>query len=117
MKKEKGLTKSIENKEVFETLLMSISVLRDEISRHYIYWHNSKDKENQEPKHIEKIILCGGDANLMGLLPYLVSSLRIPVELANVWVNVTKFEAGIPQISFAQSLRYATTVGLALRNS
>lgn len=117
IKKEKGLAKNYENKEVFNALLASVSVLRDEISRHYIYWHNSKDREGKDSEHIQKIILCGGDSNLIGLVDYLSSSLRMSVELANVWANVMDFEKNIPPISFSDSLRYATTVGLALRNS
>jgi type IV pilus assembly protein PilM len=117
IKIEKGLGKKYENKEVFETLLSSIAVLRDEISRHYIYWHNSRDKEGREPEHIVKVILCGGDSNLVGLIDYLSSSLRIPVEMANVWTNVLTFDKNIPQITFAESLRYATTIGLALRRT
>ncbi len=117
IKKEKGLSKNFENKEVFNALLTPVSVLRDEISRHYIYWHNSKDREGRVPDQIQKIILCGGDANLIGLVDYLSSSLRMSVELGNVWTNVLDFEKTIPPIDFADSLRYATTVGLALRTS
>jgi type IV pilus assembly protein PilM len=117
IKKEKGLSKNVEDKEIFNALLTSVSVLRDEISRHYMYWHNTKDREGNPPGQIQKIILCGGDANLIGLIDYLSSSLRISVELANVWINVLDFDKNIPPINFSDSLRYATTVGLALRTA
>jgi hypothetical protein len=38
----------------------------------------------------------------------------MPVELANVWVNVLSFDNEIPPIEYLDSLNYATVVGLAL---
>ena len=63
---------------------------------------------------IEKIILCGGDANLLGLTDYLSASLKIPVERADIWTNIDYRDGFIPEIEFNDSLRYATAVGLAL---
>ena len=64
---------------------------------------------------IKEIILCGGDANLAGLTEYLTLTLKIPVKLANVWLNVFSFEEYVPEIEFNKSLKFATAVGLALK--
>ena len=40
--------------------------------------------------------------------------MKIKVENANVWVNILNTEDSIPEISFEQSLGYATVLGLAL---
>ena len=63
---------------------------------------------------IDKIILCGGGANLAGLPEYLSFGVKIPAELANVWGNTISFEKTIPEIPFRKSLSYATAVGLAM---
>lgn len=116
MKKQKGLDKAAENRNVFDSLITPIGAWRDEINRHFIYWHTTKDpKKNAPEKPIQKIILCGGDANLTGLTEYLTSTMKVRVELANVWGNVFSFDQYIPPIKAADSLRYATAIGLALR--
>jgi len=63
---------------------------------------------------IEKIILCGGDSNLIGLTDYLSVSMRHKVEVANVWINITNVEKNIPKIDFKKSLSFTTALGLAL---
>ncbi len=115
IKKNYGLTRSDENtKELFFALMHPISILKDEINKHFIYWHTHTEPGEKERKKIESIILCGGDSNLLGLSDYLGASLRIPVTVANVWRNVNSFDNYIPEIHMNDSLRYATTIGLAL---
>jgi hypothetical protein len=42
--------------------------------------------------------------------------MKSPVQMANVWVNITNTGSDIPEISFSQALSYATALGLALRD-
>ena len=114
MKKEIGLSKEDQNKELFSTLLNGMSVLRDEVNRNFIYWHTHKDEEGKDRQKIESIILCGGNANLAGLADYLKASLRTNVKLANVWSNINTLDEYIPPIPLKESLSYATSLGLAL---
>lgn len=114
MKREFGLRRNTDNKELFSILLNGISILRDEINRHYIYWHTHKDKDGKDRPPIEKIILCGGDGNLIGLVDYLATSMRTKVETADVWVNINSLEEYTPEINKEESLEYATALGLAL---
>ncbi|MFA6301374.1 MAG: pilus assembly protein PilM [Candidatus Paceibacterota bacterium] len=116
MKKQFGLQRNAENKEIFAVLLNSVSVLRDEIAKDLLYWNTHKGKEGESHPTVKKIILCGGDANLLGLSEYLAISLKNKVEMANVWINIAETEKYIPEISFGQSLTYATAFGLALGN-
>ena len=115
-KKEYGLKRNAVNTEVFSVLLNGVSVLRDEIEKHFIYWHTHKDEEGKDRPPIKKVILCGGDSNLIGLSEYFSVSMKINVEIANVWVNIVETEKNIPEINFNQSLTFATTLGLALRD-
>ncbi len=115
MKKKYGLERNSGNEELFSVLLNSISILRDEIVKHFIYWHTHKDGDKDRPL-IKKIILCGGDANLIGLAEYFSVSTKNTIEMANVWVNIMNTEKYIPEINFEQSLTYAAALGLALGN-
>ncbi|MEK7614470.1 MAG: pilus assembly protein PilM [Patescibacteria group bacterium] len=113
-KKEHGFLKDPKEKELFFALMQPISVLKDEINKHFVYWHTHLEFGEHERKKIDNIILCGGDSNLLGFSDYLSANLKVPVELANVWTNVCSFDLDIPQITFNDSLHYATSVGLAL---
>jgi len=114
MKQKYGLQRNTANKEIFSVLLNSVSVLRDEIVKHFLYWHTHKDEEGKNNPPIKKIILCGGDSNLIGLSDYFSVSMKNPVEMANVWVNITDTKNYIPEISFRQSLAFSAALGLAL---
>lgn len=114
IKREKGMNGLPENKALYSVLLESVAILRDEINRHYIYWHSHKEFGEVGKKKIEKVILCGGDSNLPGLSEYLGSSLKLKVELANVWINVNPLTNYVPEIDKQESLSYATAIGLAL---
>lgn len=114
MKEEYGLERNTDKKEIFAVLLNSVSILRDEIVKHFIFWQTHKDEEGKNNPPIKKIILCGGDSNLIGLTDYLSVSMKSTVEMADVWTNTLNFGNSIPDMSFRQSLAFATAIGLAL---
>jgi type IV pilus assembly protein PilM len=114
MKQQYGLERNTDNKEIFAVLLNSVSVLRDEIVKHFLYWQTHKDEEGKNNPPIKKIIFCGGDSNLIGLADYISASMKSTVEMANVWVNISSNTGkDIPEMSFRQSLAFATALGLA----
>ena len=114
MKQEYGLQRNLENKETFAVLLNGVSILRDEISKHFLYWQTHTDEDGNKNPPIKKIILCGGDANLVGLTDYFSVSMKNKVEIANVWSNIALGSKEVPAIDFKQSLSFATAIGLAL---
>jgi type IV pilus assembly protein PilM len=114
MKQAQGLRRNSENRELFSVLLNGVSILRDEINKHYVYWHTHKDEAGEARPPIEKIILCGGDANLIGLLDYLSASMKVKVELADAWSNIPSYENELPPIPLSNSMSYITAIGLAL---
>ncbi len=115
IKKEKGVMGQDKNSELFLTMMSIVGILKDEANKHYVYWHTHKDSYGNKRPSIEKILLCGGDSNLSGLTDYLSTGLHIPVELANSMVNINSFDIYIPEMSFSDSLRFTTALGLALR--
>lgn len=114
IKNKRGFARYKENKELLEVLMTTISVLKDEINKHYVYW-NTRVSNHQESEKIGSIIVCGGSANLAGLTEYLTLNLEVEVSVANVWVNALAIDTVVPQIEFRHSLSYATAIGLALR--
>lgn len=118
MKRKYGLQRNVDNKEIFSVLLNSASILRDEVVKHFLYWQTHKDKfeDNKNNPPIKKIILCGGDSNLIGLADYLSISMKIPVEMANVWINIEDPDNNVPEIGFKRALSFAAALGLALGN-
>lgn len=114
MKRKYGLMRNTPNKDLFSVLLNSVSILRDEVVKHFLYWHTHKGAEGESNPPIKKMILCGGDSNLIGLSDYFAVSMKNPVELANVWTNIIEKGNYIPDISFKQALSFATALGLAL---
>ncbi len=116
LKIEYGLQRNMENKEVFSVLLNSVSILRDEIAKHFVYWQTHKNEEGNNNPAIKKIILCGGDSNLIGLADYLSSSMKTPVDRANVWINIENLEKQVPEMIFKHALSFAASIGLALGN-
>ena len=116
MKMEYGLKRNTDNKEIFPVVLNGVSILRDELVKHFLYWHTHKNEDGVNPPAIKKIILCGGDSNLAGLVEYLSVSMKSKVEIGNVWTNIVNTEKYTPELDFEKSLSYATAIGLALRN-
>lgn len=113
MKLSYGLSSTANADDIFPAILNGMSVLRDELNRHYIYWKTHEDDGFKHEK-LDRIILCGGDANLTGLSNYLSSSMGVKVENANAWVNVSDMKKSVPSMSFEESFGYATVLGLAL---
>ncbi|OHA82740.1 MAG: hypothetical protein A3B07_01315 [Candidatus Yonathbacteria bacterium RIFCSPLOWO2_01_FULL_43_27] len=116
IKREKGLVGMGANSDVSLAFMSLVDVLRDEINRNFMYWQTHVDNFGKKRPPIEKIYLCGGDANLPGIAEFFAEHFGVSVEVANVFVNTHSLDAGIPKINFSDSLRYATAVGLALRS-
>lgn len=87
--------------------------LSREIKKLYIYWHTLKQNAGKPKKKIKKIIVCGENFK-DEIVSYLSVNNQTPAVLGNAWVNVFDISKDIPEISFVDSLRYVTSIGLAL---
>jgi type IV pilus assembly protein PilM len=117
MKREFGLRRNTERQDLFSLLLNNVAVLRDEINRHFIYWHTHPDENGKPRPPIEQIVLVGGDSNLAGLPDYLSASLHVKTIVGDVWTNVSLPEHGVPELTRDDSLGYATAIGLSLHDA
>lgn len=113
VKAEHGLV-SADNGEYVQAMLSTVSVIREEIVRRLDYWQ-SRAASGSAHEPVTRAILVGGNATVRGLPEYLETSLKIPVELGDVFVNLAPKDAWLPPLDYLESLAYSTAVGLALR--
>lgn len=112
LKREFGLSSS-GRKDIFEMMANALSVLKDEINRRYIYWHEKRQFPELLP-NVDTIYLTGGHSNLLGLVDYLSAALKIKVVQANPWAHCFSFEKYIPLLGREEAMSYTTAIGLAL---
>lgn len=105
-------------KQLFETMIPALTDLAEQIKTHLDYYksHTPQNGFLRNGKTLEKILLCGGGANLKGLVNFLATELKVEVALGNPWINILKEPLKeVPELTFEKSLGYATALGLALR--
>lgn len=99
---------------ILDIIVPVLTDLTEQIKKHLDYYH-SHSPLNHVPHFVEKIVLCGGGANLKGLASFLADALKIRIELGNPWVNVFSAQhKEILPVSLEESVSYATAMGLAL---
>lgn len=115
LKRDHGFRDTKANGGTYKALAPLMESLRDTIKKHLMYWymHTGGSGVAQEVSHI---VLVGGSANMTGVPEYLAAELETPIEKGNVWRNVLSFEERLPEVHAAESIEYATAVGLALRS-
>lgn len=114
IKNAKGILLTPDNLEVGQILRKHAEDIARELAVCAHYWHTRGI--DREERAIQKVILCGGSANLHGLPEFLSQKLEIPTERAQVWTNAFDINTYVPDIPRSASYRYATAIGLALRN-
>lgn len=115
MKTERGFQKGDNQGSIFMSLINTASALKDEVDRIIMYWQSYIDKRpTKKSSKLSSIVLSGRDALINGFKEYLSATVRLPVNIANVWSNVYDIDKKIPEIEYIDSLDYASAIGLAL---
>ncbi len=114
LKNIEGLIRGVESTEVYDALLSTISVIKDELATRMQYWHMRSGVTN---RRITSVVLCGGSANLKGLPAYLTETLGVTALRGNVWENTFSLDSTVPPIDKRHSFGYATAIGLALKTT
>lgn len=118
IKRTVGLDKTKYEGKVFEALEPAIKILINQVQDYSDYYASHAQHEHTDQSKIAKIILCGGDSNLIGIAPYLSGLLKIPVELGNPWVNILPAPLKeIPLMPYEKSLAFTSCLGIALRGA
>ncbi|MEK9176722.1 MAG: type IV pilus assembly protein PilM, partial [Patescibacteria group bacterium] len=106
IKNERGFLMNKENKDLVDALMSTVSVVKDEVARHLTFW-NSPPADEPPRRPVDKVIVCGGNANLRGFPEYLEGAVGIPVSIANAWENAFSLDEYIPPMPFPVSLASA----------
>jgi type IV pilus assembly protein PilM len=99
-----------ESLEIFSQIINTISAIKDEINKFVSYCNERADITSK----VDRIILCGRAAMIIGLTKYLSSNLGMPVEVANIWLNNFALDNYLPELNQRDSLDYAAVNGLNL---
>ena len=113
IKNEQGLVRGAESSIIRDSLLSTVSVIRDELVTRMQYWHTRTG--NDDVRRISTVIVGGGSANLKGVTEYFSETLGVTTERGNVWSNVFSLDITVPPIDRAHSYAYAAAIGLALK--
>ncbi|MBI2573990.1 MAG: type IV pilus assembly protein PilM [Candidatus Wildermuthbacteria bacterium] len=121
LKREHGIANTDGTPQGKETAKALMPLLSDFVSQlnNYISYYNSHPfhEHGQAGKTaIQRVLLCGGGSLLKGLAEFLSKELQLPIEQGNPWVNILPDPVDeLPALSFHESVKYATALGLALR--
>lgn len=110
LKRERGLTgKSGGDSSVDQVILPVIGLIANEISRiSSVYFYKSNKK-------IERVILCGGSAQLPGLAEYLSGNLHLPVSIGDPWGRIDYNPPSLGPVLKELAPSFSIAVGLAMR--
>ena len=118
LKIKHGIGANGEGRKILKSLVPILTELVGQIKKYLDYYqaHSSHEHLPPDGKTVEKIILCGGGANLKNLANFLSIELKLPVEPGNPWTNILpKPLREVPELPYEESLRYTTALGLALK--
>lgn len=114
VKSERGIVPGAGNEEYIAAMLSTVAVIREEIGKRLDYWQ-TRAGSAESSDLVTRAILVGGNATVLGLPEYLEASLKVPVELGDVFANFAPRETWLPPLEYTESLAYGTAIGLALR--
>lgn len=118
IKRADGTELSIETDKILKILEPFLADLVNQIKVHIGYYESYTSHEHLKPdiKGVKKVLICGEGANLKGLDDFLAMKLKIPVEIANPWINILPLSLKeIPGLPLNKALIFTTTLGLGLR--
>lgn len=115
IKIEVGLSKDYKDGAVYAALLPLVSVLADELKKNLAFYREHRTHRHGMPDDIARIVLSGGDSNLINLTNYLGVVIKKEVKIGNPLSRLLLEKHFAPPFSKNESLKYTTAIGAALR--
>lgn len=106
-------------KKLFKIMLPILTEFSWEVKKHIDYYqiHVKNSEFFSNGNQVKKILLCGGGANLRGLIKFLSQETGLVVEKGNPLINLPLEDQEIKDFPRRQKLlSYTTAIGLALRD-
>lgn len=123
LKVEAGLSAGKHDGKVRRALLPVVNDLAKQINDYVAFYCTHAQCEKYPKRKTDQVLLCGGDALLIGLSKELAARTKLPVGLGDPLIHISKSDPRIyskkkraDALSRSQCLRYATAIGLALRD-
>lgn len=111
---EKSPSKNTKTRKTWEAITPLLNNLTNQIQKYLDFYYGHYSNEHSLPNEkIEKILLCGGGANLKGLPEFLSKKLEISTELGDPWTNLSSKK--INNAISKNALPFTTAIGLALK--
>lgn len=108
---------SPEFQKMAESVEVVLNSLVEEIKKYLDFHRDHASHEHSLEENNsggEKIILSGGGSDLEGIADFLYQKLKIPVELADPWINIPTKKNKKITLSGKRSLSFSKALGLAL---
>ncbi len=112
IKRKCGLSLNEECTDIYRVIQPSLQEMIKYINRLLDYYREHYKDESS----ISKVIICGGEARILGISSLLSLKIKKEVEKGNPWINIVPISGKeIPPISRNDSLVFVTVLGLAMR--
>lgn len=112
LRKKCGLGLSDKYKDVYKIIQPSLYEMIKYIDKLTSYYKEYFQADSE----IAKVIICGGEAKMMGMSSFLSLRIKKEIEKGNPWINIiSPADKEIPPISRNNSLVFVTVLGLAMR--
>lgn len=115
VKIEAGLNRQAERGKVFAALAPELTAITTELEQQFWFWRDHTALRHPGLGDIAAVILCGGDANLVGIEAFFATAIRKEVVRGDPFARITFPPGAIPPIPRNLSLKYTTAIGLGIR--
>ncbi|OHA10000.1 MAG: hypothetical protein A3A44_01300 [Candidatus Sungbacteria bacterium RIFCSPLOWO2_01_FULL_60_25] len=115
IKIEAGLDRQAEGGKVFAALVPELTAIATELEQQFWFWRDHTATRHPGIGDINTVILCGGDANLVGMEAFFATAIRKEVVRGNPFAKLSFSPGAIPPIARNLSLKYTTAIGLGIR--
>lgn len=105
-----GIGSVAENDQVFRAVKPVLESLVSELEKSIDFFLTGLRFSNS----VDKIVICGGGSNTIGIVPYLSRRLNKEIIFGNPWVNI-QIGGKLPPVDRKKSVQYSTAIGLALK--
>lgn len=115
IKIEAGLNRQAERGKVFAALAPELTAITTELEQQFWFYRDHTALRHPGMGDIGTVVLCGGDANLVGIEAFFATAIRKAVVRGDPFARITFPPGAIPPIARNFSLKYTTAIGLGIR--
>ena len=115
LKIEAGLNRRADGGRVFAALGPELTAITTELEQLFWFYRDHTAARHPGLGDINTVVLCGGDANLLGIEAFFATAVRKAVLRGGPFAKLSFPPGAIPPIARNLSLKYTTAIGLGIR--